>query len=319
MIYGTKDNTNINKQKPSSHLLDFNKVEGHELLLNYCYGHPDSELLLVPYAPIINFINHDGKNPNTMIRWVHDVAAPYFDLHPIEVLEKDGGTLRMEFVAIRDIGPDEEITIDYGSDWEDAWKKYKKEQKSGTSDKKFRHAIGVPKDFYPEKWLHTSVKYEVEPRQDLKPGEMQPYVWKHNGKPITERQAYRVGLPKGFSEKMKNFSNDIGILPLYGKLLTTDMLKDDTWFVFNATKKSTGAYAGEYFAQRFKCGEWGFNMHYAGAWNEFARQTILGEMGRAGFDDALDGIGTTFGLDSLTCYQVAFMGVSRCDTSYHSH
>jgi hypothetical protein len=322
VIYGLKDSNggsdnNINKKKVSSHLLDFNKVEGHELLLNYCYGHPDSELLLVPYAPIVSFINHDGKNPNTMIRWAQDVATPYFDLHPIEVLEKDGGTLRMEFVAIRDIAPDEEITINYGSDWQDAWKRYKDQKKSGGSDEKFRHAIGVPDDFYPEKWLHTSIKYEVEPRGDLKPGELQPYIWKHNGKPITKRQAYHVGLPKGFSERMKNWADNIGIMQLYGKLLASeDMLKDDTWFVFNATKKSTGAYAGEWFAQRFKTGIWGFNMHYAGAWNEFARLTILGELGRAGFDQALDGVGTTFGLDSLTCYQVAFMGVSRCDTSF---
>lgn len=37
----------------------------HQLLLNYCYGHPDSSILLFPYAPAVNFINH-SRNPNAM-------------------------------------------------------------------------------------------------------------------------------------------------------------------------------------------------------------------------------------------------------------
>eukprot|EP00957_Ditylum_brightwellii_P009679 729363-Ditylum_brightwellii.AAC.1 len=29
-----------------------------QLFLNYCFGHRDSSLLLYPYAPAVNFINH---------------------------------------------------------------------------------------------------------------------------------------------------------------------------------------------------------------------------------------------------------------------
>ncbi len=32
---------------------------GYQLLLNYCYGHKDSTLLLCPYGPLTNFINHN--------------------------------------------------------------------------------------------------------------------------------------------------------------------------------------------------------------------------------------------------------------------
>jgi hypothetical protein len=315
VIYGINDVKNKVKKQKSSLLLNFNKVEGHELLMNYCFGHPESEMLLVPYGPVVNYINHDGETPNTMIRWV-DGASQYFDLHPIDVLEKDGGTLHMEYVALREIKEGEEITIDYGVAWERAWQDFQESKKGldkvESSKLSFRHEIGVPDGFYPDKWLHTSVKYELEPKGELKPGELKCLLWKHNGKPVTERFAYLIGLPKGFSEKMKEYSEDIGILPLYADLLKTKLLGSDEWFAFNATRSSNGSNAGEWFAQRYKSGAWGFNMHYVAAWNEFARKNFLGEMGRAGFDLAMDGIGTAFGLDSLTCFHASYMGVSEC-------
>jgi hypothetical protein len=47
---------------------DDNFIENHgeqQLLLNYCYGHPQSSILLFPYAPAVNFINHD-RSPNVV-------------------------------------------------------------------------------------------------------------------------------------------------------------------------------------------------------------------------------------------------------------
>ena len=49
--------------------------EGHQLLLNYCYGHPDSSLLLLPDSPMVNLIRHyknptdKNEQPNVAIRW----------------------------------------------------------------------------------------------------------------------------------------------------------------------------------------------------------------------------------------------------------
>jgi hypothetical protein len=45
------------------------KVTGKQLLLNYCFGHPDSNLLLLPFSPGVNFINHNSDKANAIIRW----------------------------------------------------------------------------------------------------------------------------------------------------------------------------------------------------------------------------------------------------------
>jgi hypothetical protein len=45
------------------------KVTGKQLLLNYCFGHPDSNLLLLPFAPGVNSINHNSGKVNAVIRW----------------------------------------------------------------------------------------------------------------------------------------------------------------------------------------------------------------------------------------------------------
>eukprot|EP00957_Ditylum_brightwellii_P112762 8596150-Ditylum_brightwellii.AAC.1 len=42
---------------------------GYQLLLNYCFSHPRSSMLLLPYSPVVNYINHNGKEPNAFIRW----------------------------------------------------------------------------------------------------------------------------------------------------------------------------------------------------------------------------------------------------------
>jgi len=312
VIYGINQEKAAKTEEGTSFLLNFDETKGQELLLNYCFGHPDSEVLLVPYSPLVNYINH-AENPNTMIRWTED-SKKYFDLHPIDVLEQHGGALRMEYVAIRDIGPNEEITIDYGAAWADAWAKYNTDLKNG-KEVEFRHDIGVPDGFYPEKWLHQSVKYELAPKGDLRPGELKQVVWKHNGKPLT-KFAYHLGLPKGFSQQMLDFTKDMGFLPMIDDLLHSDVLQSDEFFVFNATKNSTGDSTGQWFAQRYKTGTWGFNMHYLAAWDEVARRTLLGQIGRAGFDDVMNGVGTHFGLDSLTCFHASYMAVSKCDVSF---
>ncbi|KAL3919282.1 MAG: hypothetical protein SGILL_003832, partial [Bacillariaceae sp.] len=311
VIYDVKD-----KNRPgingTRQYLDKETVLGEELMKNYCFGHANSDMLLFPYSPVVNYINHDGENPNTVIRWT-DESQSYLDMHPIDVMEQHGGTLRMEYVALREIAPGEEITIDYGSGWSKAWEEY--QSSNDDAQGTFRHEISVPDGFYPEKWLDVSVNYEIVERGDLKPGELQAAVWKHNGQPFT-RFAHRVGLPEGISQRYLEFSQDIGVVPTYDKLLKNRILGSDEWYVFNATNNRTSEDVGQWFAQRYKSDVWHFNMHYLAAWDEKARQTFLGEVGKAGFDVAMDGIGNHFGLDNMTCFHLSYMGVSECDKSF---
>lgn len=40
-----------------------------QLILNYCFGHEQSTLLLCPYGLFTSFINHSSENPNARIQW----------------------------------------------------------------------------------------------------------------------------------------------------------------------------------------------------------------------------------------------------------
>lgn len=101
-------------------------VVGQQLLLNYCYGHGESSLLLCPYGPMTNYINHNRTSANVRMQW----GRPETGNHMPELLnatvkdiEKSDSTakLAMELVATRDIQKGEEILMDYGSEWEAAW------------------------------------------------------------------------------------------------------------------------------------------------------------------------------------------------------
>ena len=45
----------------------------------------------------------------------------------MKILKEHYATLVIEYVAIRDIQPDEEIFIDYGEEWDEAWVKHTNE------------------------------------------------------------------------------------------------------------------------------------------------------------------------------------------------
>ena len=38
-------------------------------VINYCFGHPESSVLIWPYATVVNLINHDGASSNVVVRW----------------------------------------------------------------------------------------------------------------------------------------------------------------------------------------------------------------------------------------------------------
>ena len=104
-----------------------------QLLLNYCMGHRNSTLLLSPYGPVFNLINHNQTLVNVRIQW----ASPERSQHNPDLLnmtinelsEIESSQLAMELVALRDIEAGEEIFLDYGDEWEAAWQKHVREWK----------------------------------------------------------------------------------------------------------------------------------------------------------------------------------------------
>ena len=126
-------------------IVDDEDVNGKQLMLNYVFGHPDSDLLLLSIGPIVNFINHKRKTDNESdgganveIRWYHNRKdgddSPEKGIHQQEyhhaglfylpaetVAATHGKGLVMDIVAIRDVSEGEEIYLDYGEEWQTAW------------------------------------------------------------------------------------------------------------------------------------------------------------------------------------------------------
>jgi len=106
---------------------DVTSPSTHQLLLNYCFGHKESTILLCPYGHLNLLINHNHQNPNSKIVWSekkHLRHPEWFDQPISEWGKKFHSGLAMDFVAMRDIKEGEEITIDYGIEWENAWQEH---------------------------------------------------------------------------------------------------------------------------------------------------------------------------------------------------
>lgn len=112
-----------------------------QLLLNYCFGHTrDSDVLLSPYGVVVNLINHDGKSPNTKIEWSKNMRHPEWLEQGWESMNQVYHSgLSFDFIALRDIAEGEEITIDYGADWQAAWDAHVENWKPKASNYKAAH------------------------------------------------------------------------------------------------------------------------------------------------------------------------------------
>ncbi len=107
-------------------------VVTEQLVRNYCYGHQNSSLLLYPYSSMTNLINHSSKGEaNVKLRWSEGSKA-LFD-KPIPDLQGPTSRLLLELVSTRSIRAGEEILLDYGKVWEQAWNAHVQNWKFQTS------------------------------------------------------------------------------------------------------------------------------------------------------------------------------------------
>jgi hypothetical protein len=105
--------------------------KGHQLLLNYCYGHPSSSILLFPFSHGVNLINHPNpsynQTANVGIRWSDRMTHPeWLNLSATELIHQHNSKsgLMMEFYARTDIREGDEIFFDYGNAWQEAWDRH---------------------------------------------------------------------------------------------------------------------------------------------------------------------------------------------------
>ncbi len=115
-------------------------VHLQQLLLNYCYGHANSSLLLYPYAPLVNFINHASNRsatsnpkqqlkPNVQLQWAAGSNMfhrndDYLQLTIPQLLAQNFSGLLLQLVASRDLRRGDEVLLDYGDEWQDAWEQH---------------------------------------------------------------------------------------------------------------------------------------------------------------------------------------------------
>jgi SET domain len=302
-----------NNRKPYSreHGIHYtSEVVGQQILINYCYGHDKSNLLLFPLAPGVNFINHNST-PNVYIRWSsrgHNEEIRR-RIPIMELLEQRGTPLYLDYVALRDINEGEEIFIDYGNDWEKAWIGHI-DISSQEPTKLFRQHIGLSYDFYPPNWNRydpTVSKSDFIANQ-LAPGFVAPVRWSSNRQVVTP-WAFRIGLEPTIRNVLLEYCNRVGI---------TDVLSD-------ITKEGNGLVPGTnasvYFENRRwyldrPDSYWRSNLQWLSPGDEQGHQHYLEALSVAGFDSVLASFGQYLNLDQLAVFHVTFIAASYSTKGY---
>lgn len=123
-----------------------------QLLINYCFGHSESSLLLCPITNAI-LINHcssrkpgpgckNGPNAKVQRASAWDGSGPqWWDMSMEELALQESRGINMEIVALRDIMQGEEVFIDYGPEWEAAWEKHVASWTPPQRSKRFMPAV----------------------------------------------------------------------------------------------------------------------------------------------------------------------------------
>jgi hypothetical protein len=98
-----------------------------QLFINYCFQPRNSNMVLYPYGQGVNLINHSRQHANVFLRWSSKSTnhLSWLDMSVDQLfrLAKPGGLI-LEVVALRPIAAGEELFLDYGEEWEDAWNEH---------------------------------------------------------------------------------------------------------------------------------------------------------------------------------------------------
>ena len=87
------------------HQPDHERPVHRQLLLNYCFGHRDTQLLLCPYGVGTALINHSKERANAKIVWSDKSTRrpEWLLMHPSEWMHEMSAGLAFDVVATRDI------------------------------------------------------------------------------------------------------------------------------------------------------------------------------------------------------------------------
>ena len=142
-------------------------VIGYQVVVNYCYGHQSSSMLLCPYGNGVNYINHNQTLANVKIRWAED-----FDIVHNATLVKEGlveelnwqykPQLAFDYVALRDIEAGEELFLDYGDNFEAAWQRHVANYKPPSDWNNFMDGMTINMQYHNAK-IRTEQEQQANP------------------------------------------------------------------------------------------------------------------------------------------------------------
>jgi hypothetical protein len=117
-------------------------------LLNYCFGHRNSTLLLCPYGATSGLINHSKEKVNARVVWSTKATQrnEWFDQDVSLWAEDATAGLAFDYVATRNIELGEEVFIDYGDEWEAAWQNHVATWKPAMDADSYRPAYELDND-----------------------------------------------------------------------------------------------------------------------------------------------------------------------------
>ena len=102
---------------------DPERPAGYQLMMNYCFGHPDSTMMFSPYGPSVSFVNHDRERANVRLEW-SDPDHEWLSRSVDQMESTYNAQLSFDLIATRDIEAGEEVFLDYGVEWQAAWDEY---------------------------------------------------------------------------------------------------------------------------------------------------------------------------------------------------
>ena len=122
---------------------DVTNQTNSQIIMNYCWTHRDASLFLCPYGPGVPYINHNKQQANIRVEWAKDGEMGHkehlLNEHPEAMFPKASPGLTLEFIATRDIAEGEELFLDYGEEWEAAWREHEASWERKSKEGSFEH------------------------------------------------------------------------------------------------------------------------------------------------------------------------------------
>lgn len=163
---------------------DMNEFVMEQLNLNYCFGHSELSILLCSYSTA-QLVNHKSANacfgdegqtvcrngPNVGYRWASplwdETNSGWMNQSISEIQEQMSRGLSFELYALRDITAGEEITFDYGDEWDEAWRehvlKWASTPRNGENYESFRSVVEMNNDSANYQQIRTKMERANNP------------------------------------------------------------------------------------------------------------------------------------------------------------